>query len=209
MPYLTSLTSIFSIKPMTSKDRPALLLIDIQKGLDELDYYGGRRNNPGAEKNAATLLGIWRQLGLPIVHVKHCSLHKESPLFRGKPGNRIKEEVWPLPGERLIEKQAGSAFIKTELQEYLEGNRIHTLVVAGLTTDHCVSATVRMAGDLGYTTFLISDATATFDRLGPDGIKIPAEVIQAGELASLHGEFAQVADTATIVQQLHEPRQLE
>jgi len=190
---------------MNSMDRPALLLIDIQKGLDELDYYGGRRNNPGAEKNAAALLAIWRQLGLPIVHVKHNSLHKASPLFEGKPGNAIKEEVRPLPGERLIGKQAGSAFIKTELQEHLEENGIHTLVVAGLTTDHCVSATVRMAGDLGYKTFLVSDATATFDRLGSDGVKIPAEVIQAGELASLHGEFAVVADTATIIQQLRQP----
>lgn len=151
------------------------------------------------------MLGLWRQLALPVVHVKHNSVHKASPLFKGKPGNHIKEEVRPLPGEKLIEKQTGSAFINTALQQYLENNGIHRLVIAGLTTNHCVSTTVRMAGDLGFETFLVSDATATFDRQGPDGVTIPAKVLQAAELASLHGEFTSVLDTASIMKMLGHP----
>jgi nicotinamidase-related amidase len=190
---------------MTSEDQPTLLLIDIQNGLDDLQYYGGRRNNPGAEGNAAALLGFWRQQALPVVHVKHNSIHEASPLFKGKPGNNIKEEVKPLPHERLIEKQTSSAFINTDLQQYLQHHGIHTLIIAGLTTDHCVSATTRMAGDLGYKTYLVSDATATFDRLGPDGKKIAAEILQEAELACLHGEFTTVLDTASIMKMLGNP----
>jgi hypothetical protein len=59
-----------------------------------------------------------------------------------------------------------------------------------------------MAGDLGYTTYLVSDATATFDKIGPDNIKIPAETLHQAELACLHREFATVVDTASIVNKL-------
>jgi len=187
---------------MNLKEQPALILIDIQKGMDDLDYYGGRRNNKMAEENAALLLAFWRQQSLPVVHIKHNSTHQASPLAPGKAGNAIKEAVAPLPQERLIEKQFHSAFIHTDLQQYLDHHRMHTLVIAGLTTDHCVSATTRMAGDLGYITYLVSDATATFDRVGPTGTKISAETIQEAELACLHGEFAMVIDTASVIQML-------
>jgi hypothetical protein len=57
-------------------------------------------------------------------------------------------------------------------------------------------------GDLGYTTYLVSDATATFDKIGPDGIKVKAETLHQAELACLHGEFATVLDTASILDKL-------
>jgi nicotinamidase-related amidase len=187
---------------MTLKDQPTLLLIDIQQGLDEAGYYGGRRNNPDAEKRAAELLGFWRRHALPVIHIKHNSQQKDSPLVKGKRGNEIKEEVKPLGHEHLVEKQANSAFINTGLQQYLEHHGMKFLVIAGLTTDHCVSATTRMAGDLGYTTYLVSDATATFDKIGPDGHKVSAEILHQAELACLHREFAIVMDTASIFEKL-------
>ncbi|MDP4245274.1 MAG: hypothetical protein Q8932_05445, partial [Bacteroidota bacterium] len=65
------------------KDTPALLLIDIQKGMDEVDFYGGERNNPEAESNAALILDYWRQNNWPLFHVKHCSVVPGSPLTEG------------------------------------------------------------------------------------------------------------------------------
>jgi nicotinamidase-related amidase len=61
-----------------------------------------------------------------------------------------------------------------------------------LTTDHCVSTTARMAGNFGFETWFMADATATFDRTGPDGRHYTAEQMHDAALASLHGEFATV-----------------
>ncbi|MDF9798060.1 nicotinamidase-related amidase [Catalinimonas alkaloidigena] len=187
---------------MTPKGQPALLLIDIQKGMDDIAYWGGHRNNPEAEKNAARLLQFWREHALPVFHVRHNSTNPESRLAKGKPGNEIKDIVRPLESETVIEKSVNSAFIGTELQPRLDKLSIKKLVITGLTTNHCVSTTTRMAGNLGYETYLVSDATATFDRLGMDGKKYSAEIMHATELASLEGEFARVLTTEQLLQLL-------
>jgi len=94
---------------------PALILIDIQKGFDQLDAFGGERNNPDAEKVAGRLLQNWRQRKWPVFHIRHCSIKPGSPLAAGQPGNAFKEEVTPLPGEPIIPKSVNSAFIGTDL----------------------------------------------------------------------------------------------
>lgn len=187
---------------MNLQDKPALLLVDIQKGLDQLEYYGGHRNNLTAEDNMGRLLHFWRENNLPLFHVKHNSTNPESPLAKGKPGNAIKDVVKPLDHETVIEKNVNSAFIGTNLQQQLDSQGIRTLVIIGLTTEHCVSTTTRMAGNLGYNTFLVSDATAAFDKTGPTGKKFSAEIIHETTLASLHQEFATVIETATLLKQL-------
>lgn len=184
------------------KDKPALLLIDIQKGLDELDFYGGVRNNPNAEENAATLLNLWRAIGFPIFHIKHNSTSPQSPLAKGKPGNAIKDIVAPKGNEPVFEKSVNSGFVGTDLQEKLDAQGIQQLVIAGLTTEHCVSSTTRMASNLGYDTLLVSDATAAFNKVGPNGKKYSAEEIHVTELASLHGEFVSVVTTDEVVEML-------
>lgn len=178
----------------------ALLLIDIQEGLDAPHL--GRRNNPGAEQNAATLLREFRHRQLPVLHVKHNSTEPRSTLRPGLPGNRIKPMVAPLANEPLFEKDVNSAFIGTGLQDYLNDQQISQLVVAGLTTDHCVSTSVRMAGNLGFTVLLIADACATFDRTGPDGTRYTAEQMHGAHLASLDGEFCEVIDTSRALSML-------
>ena len=129
--------------------KTALLLIDVQEGLD--DPRLGPRNNPDAEANMARLLADWRAHKRPIFHVQHMSTEPESPLRPELPGNAIKAIVAPQGDEALIRKNVNSAFIGTDLEARLRAAGIDTLVIVGLTTDHCVSTTTRMAGNLGFT----------------------------------------------------------
>lgn len=176
----------------------ALLIIDVQQGFD--DAFWGRRNNPLAETHIVRLLEAWRAQQWPIIHVQHQSRIAHSPLHPANPGYALKVQVRPLPGETLITKQVNSAFIGTSLETLLRQRHITTLVVTGLTTNHCVETTVRMAGNLGFLTYLVSDATATFDRVGPDGTLHRAEDIHTISLTSLHGEFAQVVTTGEVLE---------
>jgi nicotinamidase-related amidase len=60
-----------------------------------------------------------------------------------------------------------------------------------------------MAANLGFKTYVVSDATATFDRIGHDGRKYPAEEIHAANLASLNGEFATIIGTQSLLGRLN------
>jgi len=175
----------------------ALILIDVQKGFDNPKW--GIRNNPNAERNIEALLDHWRRYRQPVIHIQHQSTESDSPLHPGDPGCEFKSEAEPIDGEVIFTKQVNSAFIGTGLEEYLRKHCIHKIVIVGLTTDHCVSTTTRMAGNLGFSTILISDATATFNRLSLDGVNIPADEIHRVHLSSLNGEFCQVQSTDEIL----------
>jgi nicotinamidase-related amidase len=184
-----------------------LLVIDMQDGFDEAVW--GRRNNPLMEARVAELLHAWRVTGRPVFHAKHMSTNPKSPLRPGYSGNDFKSLATPRPSEPVIEKRVNSCFIGTSLEADLRRRGYETLVIAGLTTNHCVSTTTRMAGNLGFATWLVSDATATFDRVGPDGVRYQAEQIHAIALSDLHDEFATVVDTKRILDAVHAGAGLE
>jgi nicotinamidase-related amidase len=183
---------------ITKAGKPALILVDIQKGFENIDYWGGQRNNPDAELRASELLKLWRANNLPIFHIQHCSSNPASLLHATNAGNAFNNLVAPIEGEPIIKKNVNSAFIGTDLQTQLDTAKITTLVIVGLTTDHCISTTTRMAGNLGYETYLVADATATFNKKGVDGKNYPAELIHETALASLHEEFATIVTTDVI-----------
>jgi len=187
---------------ITKAARPALILVDIQQAFGDIEYWGGQRNNPDAELRASELLQLWREHGLPLFHIQHCSSILTSPLHETHPGNRFNEMVTPAEREPVIQKNVNSAFIGTDLQARLDDAKITTLVIVGLTTDHCVSTTTRMAGNLGYETFLVADATATFNKKGTNGQNYSAELIHETALASLNDEFATVVSSDFIKQSI-------
>ncbi|WP_442265115.1 cysteine hydrolase family protein [Tenacibaculum sp. ZS6-P6] len=188
---------------MSLKDlNTALLLIDIQKGFEDEDYWGGNRNNKDAEKKCEEILEKWRAAELPVYHIMHSSQDPKSLLHESHPGFELCDEIKPLPNEPVIVKNVNSAFIGTNLKEILEENNINTVVIVGLTTNHCISTTTRMSGNLGFNTFLISDATATFDRKGINGEVFSAETIHQTTLANLNEEFAEVISTEELLKRL-------
>lgn len=175
----------------------ALVIIDVQTGFDDPSW--GSRNNPDAEARIELLLSEWRKNSQPVIHVQHCSLEPTSPLRPDQPGNEFKDEARPIAGEKQLTKTVNSAFIGTDLEEYLRSCAIESLVIVGLTTDHCISTTTRMAGNLGFKVSLVSDATATFDRRGADGTQYSASDIHNVHLASLNGEFCVVRTTEQVM----------
>lgn len=187
---------------ISRSDRPALILIDFQKGFDNLEYWDGQRNDHDAENNAGELLEVWRKNKLPIYHIQHFSLTPGSLLNESNAGKQFKDIVKPIQGEPIIKKNVNSAFIGTDLKDRLEDDKITKLVIVGLTTDHCVSTTTRMAGNYGSDTFIVSDATTTFNKKGLDGQNFSAELIHETALVSLNGEFATVVTTEFLKQNI-------
>lgn len=182
--------------------QPALLVIDVQQGFEDEDYWGGNRNNPNAEKICGEILQRWRDYKLPIFHIRHSSLEPKSRLHPSHAGFAFNQYVLPQTGEPIITKNVNSSFIGTDLKQQLDVKDISTVVIIGLTTNHCISTTTRMAGNYGYQTYLISDATATFDRVGIHGEKYDAELMHQTALASLNHEFATVLSTDELMELL-------
>ncbi len=175
-----------------------LLLIDVQDGIDVLQHWGGpngRRNNPGAEANIKTLLTAWRAKGLPVFYTAHDSRETHSPLKLSEPGGAFKKGLEPRDGEPVFRKDVNSGFIGTNLEVALRRAGVGRLVVVGFFTNMCIATTVRMAGNLGYDTYLIDDACSCTNRIGPDGTDYDAELIHATTIANLHGEFCTALTT--------------
>jgi nicotinamidase-related amidase len=181
----------------------ALIVIDLQKAIDHPSW--GERNNPEAERHVASLLQAWRSTHRPVYHVRHDSSEAASHYRPGQPGNDFKPEAQPAVGETVIVKRTNSAFIGTDLESRLRQANHTLLVVTGVITNNSVEATVRMAGNLGFDTFLVEDATFTFGRKDWRGTWRTADEVHAMSLANLDGEYCSVIRTDEILTALSEP----
>ncbi|WP_329412415.1 cysteine hydrolase [Streptomyces sp. NBC_00704] len=191
---------------MDIAENAALVVVDVQKGFEELEYWGAR-NNPGADDNIAALVDAWQGSGRPVVFVRHDSEKPGSPLRRGYEGNGFKEYVEERRGkgagaELFVTKTVNSAFLGTpDLGAWLTAQGISQIVVAGIQTNMCAETTARMGGNLGYDVLFAYDATYTFDLEGPFGWRRGADEIAQASAVSLHGGgFARVVTTKEIVE---------
>lgn len=175
----------------------ALIVIDVQKAIDHPSW--GDRNNPDSEQNIAALLSAWRTGGRPIYHIRHDSREPASHYRQGQPGHEFKKEAAPQAGEVVIGKQTNSAFIGTDLEARLRSAGQKVLVVTGVITNNSVEATVRMAGNLGFETYLVEDAVFTFGRTDWNGTFRTAAEVHAMSLANLDGEYCKVVRTQEVL----------
>lgn len=178
----------------------ALIIIDMQKAIDDPFWAReGPRNHPNAEETALRLMEAWRAARRPIYHVRHDSVEPESTYRPGQPGNSFKPRFEPQPGEEVIPKHTGSAFVGTRLEGLLRGRGQMDLVVAGVITNNSVETTVRHAATLGFRVTLAEDACFTFARRDWRGVLRSAEEVHALSLANLGGEYCRVATVAEIL----------
>lgn len=182
---------------MTHLAHQALLLIDMQRGM--AGPHAGRRNNPQAEDNIAALLAAWRVAERPLVHVRHMSRSPDSVFWPGQSGAEFQDRFTPLATEHVVEKNVTDAFMGSGLERWLHVRGVRELVIVGVSTNYSVEATARTAGNLGFVTFVVSDATFTFDRKDLTGTLRRAQDIHLMSLSNLQGEYATVITSADLL----------
>ena len=178
-------------------DRTLLLPIDMQRGFDQPDW--PRRWNERVDDNGLALLQRWRETGRPIIHVRHDSIEETSTLRPGQPGNVFRPGFEPRDGEQMIAKSVNSAFIGTDLDLRLKRLGTRHILTFGISTDMCVSTTIRTGANLGWDMLLAEDACDCFDLPDRHGGTIPAEAVHATHVATLAFEFCRVATTAELL----------
>jgi len=179
-------------------DRLALLVVDVQCGFDDAEYWGPR-NNPECEDNIAALLAAWRDRSRPVAFARHDSTEASSPLRPGQPGNNFKPIVIGYP-DLLVTKHVNSCFHgQPDLDGWLRERQLDGFVLSGITTNHCCETTARVGANLGHQVLLALDATYTFDRPAPDGSVVTADELTRVTATNLHGEFATVVSTAQLL----------
>jgi nicotinamidase-related amidase len=159
----------------------------------QFEYVTGKLPLAGiaaAVAEAAALLDVARRRSVPVVHVVH----------HGKPGGSLFDpttkfaaivpEVAPMTGEEIVVKTLPNAFAGTRLLDVLMPLQRKELILAGFMTHMCISATARVALDLGYRSTVVAAATATRDLPDPLGGRIPAATVQRTSLAELADRFA-------------------
>ena len=183
-----------------SPSRPALIIIDMQRGM--ASPAAGVRNNPQAEQVIRRLLVAWRTALAPVIHVRHISRTPGSLFWPGQPGVEFQPDLAPLDTEHVVEKNVPDAFTHTGLERWLHARGIDRVVIAGVSTNNSVEASARSAGNLGFKTYVAADATFAFAKADYDGIQRSAQEVHAMALSNLQGEYATVGTAAELLDAL-------
>jgi nicotinamidase-related amidase len=177
----------FELTPETC----ALLLIDMQRDFLEPGGFGEMLGNDVSQLRRTIapnrkLLAAWRARGWMVIHTRegHRPDLADLPpakrergrgkkrigdpgpmgriLIRGQPGHDIIPELYPTPGEPVIDKPGKGAFWATDLHAILQHRGIRQLIVTGVTTEVCVHTTVREANDRGYNCLVPADCVGSY-----------------------------------------------
>ena len=177
--------------------RTVLLPVDVQEGFFQPD--APRLGAWDFEPKGLALLSAWRRNGWPILHIRHDSVEPASRLRPDRAGNSFRPGFAPHAGEPLIAKSVNSAFLGTDLDLRLKRLGADGVVVFGISTDICVSTTVRTGNNLGWRVLVAADACCTFEQNDMDGAVLTPASIHRYHLATLRNEFATVATVAKLL----------
>ncbi|WP_445679276.1 cysteine hydrolase family protein [Radicibacter daui] len=175
-----------------------LLPIDMQRGFDLPGRWPGRWNHQSDERGSA-ILAAWRTANRPLLHVRHDSVEPGSTLRPGQEGNQFRPGFEPLAGEPVVSKSVNSAFIGTDLDLRLRRLGAQSVITFGISTDMCVSTTIRTGANMGWRMVLVADACDCFDLPDERGDIIPAAAVHAAHVATLGFEFCTVITTGELL----------
>ncbi|PDT84846.1 cysteine hydrolase family protein [Sinorhizobium sp. BJ1] len=178
-------------------ENTVLIPIDMQRAFDAPPW--PPRWNERVDENGLALLDAWREARRPIIHVRHDSVKEGSTLQQGHPGNAFRPGFGPVGQEPLVTKSVNAAFIGTDLDLRLRRLATDTVVMFGISTDMCVSTSVRVAANLGYRALLVEDACDCFDLADGAGSVSGARDIHRAHVATLRADFAEVVTTEELL----------
>jgi nicotinamidase-related amidase len=201
----------------------ALVIIDMQRDFLEPGGFGAMLGNDVSQLRRAIepnkrLLAAWRAAGLLTIHTREghrpdladlstakkirgggdTTIGDVGPmgriLVRGEAGHDIIPELYPAPGEPVIDKPGKGAFYATDLHTILQHRGITQLIVTGVTTEVCVNTTIREANDRGYDCLCVADCCASyFPEFHEFGLKM---------IKAQGGIFGWVADADAVIEAL-------
>jgi nicotinamidase-related amidase len=174
-----------------------LVCIDMQKAFD--DPYWGKGWNVDVDRNGLAVLAAWRKSGRSVIHVRHDSVDPRSTLRPTEPGNAFRNGFEPINNEPVVSKSVNSAFIGTDLDLRLRRLGAKTIVIFGITTDQCVSTTIRTGANMGWSLVLVHDACDCFGLPALDGTLVEASEIHRAHVATLAAEFCKVTSTSDLI----------
>ena len=179
----------------------ALVVVDIQR----FYFEGGLVPLTGSTEAAAQarkVLEAFRARSLPVLHVRH--VPGSVSIIDGEPADpqyRIRPEVQPAAGEKVISKRFANSFRETDLLESLRQKGITRIVIVGMQTHMCVEAASRAATDLGFDVVVVHDACAT-RALEFGGRTVPADMVHGAALAAIKGTYGRVVSVADLLKEL-------
>ncbi|KIH82325.1 cysteine hydrolase family protein [Pseudomonas batumici] len=180
---------------MSQSPRRALIVIDVQN-----EYVTGNlliEYPPVSESlaNIGRAIDAANAAGIPVVVVQNDSPVGASLFAIGSPGWELHTVVSSRPYDHLIHKALPSAFVGTDLAQWLEARRIDTLSVVGYMTHNCDASTIFEATHRGLAVEFLSDATGSLPYANEAG-QASAEEIHRVFSVVFHTRFAAVVSTA-------------
>ena len=204
-------------------EKAALVIIDMQRDFLQPGGFGDALGNDvsrlaGAIEPTQRLLEAARAAGLMVIHTREghrpdlsdlppakkrrgrfaLTIGDPGPMGRilvqGEPGHDIVPELYPIAGEPVIDKPGKGAFYATDLEAILRNQAKTQLIVCGVTTEVCVSTTVREANDRGYDCLVLSDCTGSyFPEFHDQALRM---------ICAQGGVFGWVSDSAALIEVL-------
>ncbi|MDM2932866.1 isochorismatase family protein [Citrobacter sp. Cu233] len=177
----------------------ALLVVDMQNFVTDRINQGVEMFPHNAMDNMRTILDIFRNSMIPVIHIRHHSTEEGSLLHHSTPLSQPVKGFEEKQGEPVFVKNTSSAFSSTGLLTYLKDHQLSTCIVIGAVAGFCVTSTVRAGADAGLKMTVIQDAVISFALKGGEpGAKTILDVT----LALLAADFATVVTTKELNERL-------